>query len=100
MRIEFLYWRGCPSHPEALALLREVLAERGVDAEVIEHEVTSDEEAQRLSFPGSPTIRVDGRDVDPAGASSRPALTCRIYHLADGGVSPVPTREQLEEALK
>jgi hypothetical protein len=67
--------------------------------DVEELEVTTNEEALRLSFPGSPTIRVDGRDVDPAGANSRPALNCRIYHLPDGRVSPVPTREQLEEAL-
>ena len=99
MRIDFLYWRGCPSHPEARELLGEVLAARGIDAEVVEREVTTDEEAQELAFPGSPTIRVDGRDVDPVGGSARPALTCRIYLLPDGRVSPVPTREQLEEAL-
>jgi hypothetical protein len=61
--------------------------------------VRSQEEAEALRFPGSPTIRVDGRDVDPAGAGARPALTCRIYELPDGQASPVPTREQLEEAL-
>jgi hypothetical protein len=100
MKVEFLFWEGCPSHPEARALLAEVLAERGLDAEVEEHEVTTTEEAERLAFPGSPTIRVDGRDVDPGGAGARPALTCRIYHRPDGRVSPVPTREQLEEALR
>ena len=99
MRIDFLFWRDCPSHPEARELLREVLQERGVDAEIVEREVLTQDEAEELAFPGSPTIRVDGRDVDPAGAGSRPALTCRIYHLPDGRVSPVPSREQLEEAL-
>ena len=99
MRIDFLFWRDCPSHPEARELLRDVLQERGVDAEIVEREVLTQNEAEELAFPGSPTIRVDGRDVDPAGAGSRPALTCRIYHLPDGRVSPVPSREQLEEAL-
>jgi hypothetical protein len=99
VRIDFLFWRDCPSHPEARELLREVLAQRGVEAEVVEHEVLTEDEAQELAFPGSPTIRVDGRDVDPRGASARPALTCRIYHLPDGRVSPVPSREQLEEAI-
>jgi hypothetical protein len=98
--VELYWWDGCPSHPEALGLLREVLAGRGLDVEVVLHEVTSDEEAQALAFPGSPTIRVDGRDVDPDGARARPALTCRIYHLPDGRVSPIPSREQLEEALR
>jgi hypothetical protein len=97
--VEFLYWEGCPSHPEALELLRDVLEARGIDARVQMREVRTQEEAEALAFPGSPTIRVDGKDVDPAGAESRPALNCRIYELPDGSVSPVPTREQLEEAL-
>ena len=71
MKIEFLFWRECPSHPEARALLDEVLAARGLDAEVEEREVTTTEEAEELAFPGSPTIRVDGRDVDPAGSRGR-----------------------------
>ena len=99
MRIDFLFWRECPSHPEARELLDDVLAARGIEAEVVEREVFTEEEAQELSFPGSPTIRVEGRDIDPEGASARPALTCRIYHLPDGRVSPVPSREQLEEAF-
>ena len=99
MKIELLYWDGCPSHPEALELLQTVLAERGLDATVELREVRTDEEAQTLRFPGSPTIRVDGRDVDAAGAQARPALTCRIYYPADGRISPIPSREQLEEAL-
>jgi hypothetical protein len=99
MRIELLHWSACPSTPEAQELLAEVLAERGLDVEVHVREVTSQEEAERLTFPGSPTIRVDGRDVDPAGAAGRAMLACRIYHLPDGRVSPVPSREQLEAAL-
>ena len=99
MRIDFLFWRDCPSHPEARELLRDVLQERGVDAEIVEREVLTQDEAEELAFPGSPTIRVNGTDVDPAGADGRPSLSCRIYHLPDGRVSPVPSREQLEEAL-
>jgi hypothetical protein len=99
VRIDFLFWRECPSHPEARELLSAVLEERGVEVEVVEREVLTQAEADELAFPGSPTIRVDGRDVDPEGAGARPALTCRIYHLPDGRVSPVPSREQLEEAL-
>ena len=97
--VEFLYWEGCPSHPEALQLLHEVLAELGRDDDICMIEVLSDEDARRLAFPGSPTIRVDGRDVDAKGAASRPSLACRIYHLDDGRPSPVPSRRQLQEAL-
>jgi hypothetical protein len=100
VRIDFLFWRDCPSHPEARELLREVLQARGVEAELVEREVLTQEEAQELAFPGSPTIRVDGRDVDPEGALAPPALACRIYRLPDGRPSPIPSREQLENALR
>jgi hypothetical protein len=97
--VEFLYWEGCPSHPEARELLDDVLRGRGLDVDVRTIHVGTREEAAALGFPGSPTIRVDGRDVDPAGADAPPSLSCRIYRLPDGRVSPVPSREQLEEAL-
>ena len=98
-KVELLFWKGCPSYPEALALLEEVLGERGVEAEVDVREVFTHEDAVRLGFPGSPTIRVDGRDVDPEGAEAAPGLTCRVYRHADGRYSPVPSRHQLEEAF-
>jgi hypothetical protein len=99
VRIEFRYWEGCPSHPEAMELLERVLRERGIEADVVVRHVGTQEEAEELRFPGSPTILVDGRDVDPQGATARPALNCRIYRLPNGKVSPVPSREQLEDAL-
>jgi hypothetical protein len=100
VRIEFLFWEGCPSHPEAKELLEDVLAERRIDVPIEMHEIRTSEEAVANAFPGSPTIRIDGRDVDPAGAVEPPALTCRVYRFPDGRVSPVPSREQLEEALR
>jgi hypothetical protein len=98
--IELLYWSECPSYPEARALLEDVLRERGIDGGIEMREVTTQEEAEALEFPGSPTIRIDGRDIDPSGAQARPALTCRIYHTEAGKVSPVPTRKQIEGALR
>ncbi len=80
-------------------MLDEVLRAAGVAADVELREVHTDEEAAALRFPGSPTIRIDGRDIDQAGAEAPPALNCRIYHLPDGRVSPLPARTQLEEAF-
>jgi hypothetical protein len=76
-----------------------VLAERGLAVAVDVREVHTYEEAVALGFPGSPTIRVDGQDIDPAGADWPPGLSCRVYRLSDGRPSPVPSRQQLEEAL-
>lgn len=99
MKIELYFWDGCPSHPEARELLQDVLDERGIRDPIELHEVHTQEEAVELAFPGSPTIRIDRRDVDPAGAQEPPALTCRVYRLPNGRASPVPSRQQLEEAL-
>jgi hypothetical protein len=99
VQVELLYWRGCPSYPEAKALLEAVLAERGIEAHIDMREMTTQANAEAFRFPGSPTIRIDGRDVDPRGAASPPALNCRIYLVPDGGVSPIPTREMIEAAL-
>jgi hypothetical protein len=100
LKIEFLYWEDCPSHPQAWKLLQEVMAELSIEAAVEQIEVVTDEDAERLAFPGSPTIRVNGTDIDPAGASQMgTALTCRIYRLQDGRFSPVPSKEMIRQAL-
>jgi hypothetical protein len=100
VKIEFLFWEDCPSHPKAWSLLQEVLAEEGVEADVERIEVLTDEEAARLGFPGSPTIRVAGVDVDAKGAGQMgTALTCRVYMLEDGRFSPVPSKDMIRRAL-
>ncbi len=101
MRVELLWWDGCPSHPEALDELRTVLSEEGLDpGSVVRREVTSDEQASRERFPGSPTIRIDGGDAVP-GAEGEPfSLTCRVYRLRDGRISPVPDSDDLRDAIR
>jgi hypothetical protein len=100
VRVELLWWDGCPTHPETLEDLRTVLREEGLDAEVELVEVDSDEQAQRERFPGSPTIRVDGEDAFPAQPGEPFSLTCRIYRLRDGRISPTPDREDIRDAVR
>jgi hypothetical protein len=100
MRVELLWWEGCPSHPEALADLERVLREERVDEQVSMVEVESDEQAQREHFPGSPTIRLDGEDAVPADPGEPFSLTCRVYKLRDGRVSATPDPEDLREAIR
>ena len=70
LQIDFLFWDGCPSHPEALVRLEAALARAGVPAEVRRHEVQTDDEAAQIGFPGSPTIRIEGRDVQVPAAEA------------------------------
>jgi len=65
MQIQFLFWEDCPSHPDAWRRLHEVLDELGIVAEVERIEITTETEAQRWGFAGSPTILIDGQDIDP-----------------------------------
>jgi hypothetical protein len=98
--VELLFWDGCPSHPEALERLRAVLGEEGVRSTVELVEVTSDEQARRERFPGSPTVRIDGQDVVPPGDGEPFSLTCRVYRTRDGRISPLPDPEDLRDALR
>ena len=103
-RVELLYWDGCPSHPQALADLRDAMAAVGLDADQVTiREVASDERAGRERFVGSPTIRVDGEDIDPPRGEEPTGLTCRVYRLRDGRYSPTPdpaiVRAALENAM-
>jgi hypothetical protein len=101
MKVELLWWEGCPSYPEALEELREVLREQGVDPGVVEmREVESDEQAERERFFGSPTIRVDGEDVQPPENGAPIGLACRVYRLPDGRPSPTPDPDTVRAALR
>ena len=93
-----LWWAGCPSWQRALGELREEMSSAGFDSEAIEiREVRTEEAAKAEGFVGSPTIRVGGRDVQPTEEPS--GLTCRIYRLRDGRISPLPDRADLRDAL-
>jgi hypothetical protein len=101
MRVELLWWEGCPSHPEAAEQLRRVLREEGLDPESVELvEVVSDEQAERERFFGSPTIRLDGEDILPPGEGQPVGLSCRVYRLRDGRPSPTPDIDDVRDAVR
>jgi hypothetical protein len=85
MRIELLYFDGCPSHGRLLPRLRELLGEVGVDAEVDLRRVELSEAAITGRFLGSPMVRVDGVDVEPEAEEREDfGLKCRLYRTAQG----------------
>lgn len=95
MRIEVLFVPGCPNYQPAVARIQKVLASESLQADVHGVSVTSDEEAKALLFPGSPTVRIDGEDVESKHASS-PGLSCRLYSNRTG----VPSEEALRLAVR
>lgn len=80
MRVEILYVAECPSYSAAVKLVKEVLAAEDVAAEVQEVLVENERMAADLKFCGSPTIRINGRDVVDEPLKGREfALSCRLY---------------------
>jgi hypothetical protein len=83
--IEVLYFDGCPSHEALLPHLRDLASRATSPVEIELRRIETVEAAERERFLGSPTVRVDGRDVDP-GAQDRTdyGLKCRLYPTAEG----------------
>lgn len=100
MKIEILYFDGCPNHRPAVALVHQVLREVGVSADVIEVNVPDAATAEAVRFLGSPTVRVDGQDVEPGARAVRDyALSCRTY-VTNGRMDGLPSRELLCRAVQ
>lgn len=97
--VEIFYFAGCPHHDDTSSLVRKVSAELGIDPDVRVIEVTDQEEAERRRFFGSPTVRVDGRDIE-AGGDERTdyVFGCRVYRTGNDA-SGVPDAELIRAAL-
>lgn len=98
MTIEILYVPGCPNFQPAWDAVSALLAADSLRAEVRRIPVLTDAQAEALQFPGSPTIRVNGRDVQTS-PSSPVALACRIYPGGQGVPSTDAIRAAISEAL-
>jgi hypothetical protein len=104
MKVEILYFSGCPNHIPAVDRVREVLAQEGMPAEMVvetvEVEIKDAAAAQQVGFLGSPSIRVDGQDVEPAVRGARAfGMMCRTY--IDGGRrAGVPPPEWIRTAVR
>jgi hypothetical protein len=96
MNIEVLHVSSCPNHGVALERLREILSAEDFRKFVSEVLVRDAETAQLLKFPGSPTVRINGQDVEPqSGKAASFGLMCRLY--SDG--SGAPSAQRLHAAI-
>ena len=99
MKLELLHIADCPNIEATRRLLNQSLRERGLVEEIREIEVSDSSQAEALSFRGSPTIRVDGIDVEAGLARNSNGLSCRIY-IIDGKPQAAPTREMIRTAIR
>lgn len=95
MRIEVLYFDGCPNYSPTVDRLRTVLAREMLQVKVIEIEVRDESDARELKFFGSPTIRVNGLDIEASSRQvSETGFACRCY---PGGL---PSEEMIRTAVR
>lgn len=98
--VEVLYVEHCPNFLAALALVERVAADLGVDAEVRATMISDQAAAERARFVGSPTVRIDGRDVDPEGElAGEYTLECRLY-WHEHRLAGYPQERSVREALR
>lgn len=100
MEVEVLYFDGCPNHEALLPHLRELLSSAGAAADIELVRVEDVDAAERERFLGSPTLRIDGEDVEPgAGQRSDFGLKCRLFATPDG-LRGMPADEWVLAALE
>jgi glutaredoxin len=100
MHIEILYFEGCPHVGETVTLVRRIARELDVEVDIDVIEVEDDERARELDFRGSPTVRVDGKDIQPdAQEHTTVGLGCRVYTTPEG-TRGVPPADMIEDALR
>jgi hypothetical protein len=97
--VELLYVDGCPGRDALLAQLTQLLAERELAVEIEQRPIDSADAARRERFLGSPTLRIDGLDVDPTAVQRTDyGLKCRLYQ-ADHGLRGTPPDAWVVTAL-
>ena len=99
MKVHVLYFEGCPNHEALLPHLRELLRSAGATDDVDLVCIEDANAAERERFLGSPSVRIDGQDVEP-GADQRTdfGLKCRLF-ATPGGLRGMPADEWVLAAL-
>ncbi|MDP9394554.1 MAG: hypothetical protein M3Q27_10040 [Actinomycetota bacterium] len=99
MLVELLYVDDCPNHRALAPRLRTLVEELAPSATVVERRIAGDAEAVAERFLGSPTVRVDGHDVEPSAPTrSDFGVQCRVYRTP-AGLRGLPDEEWLRAAL-
>lgn len=100
MNVEILSFDGCPNHGPAIRLINDILEEEGLTADVVTVSVPDEATARRIAFLGSPSIRVNGQDIEPAArAATDYGMACRTYE-ENGRRTGLPPRDMIRQAIR
>jgi hypothetical protein len=97
--VEILYFEGCPNHEPARELVERIALDLEIDVDLRLVNVQTPDDVQRLRFLGSPTVRVNGQDVEPGAAERTNYVhSCRVY-LTDTGYAGQPDEQWVRRAV-
>ena len=100
MRIAVLYIADCPNHGPTVERVRKVLQSVGVRATVEQEAIRTEQDAQMWRFLGSPTVRVNGQDIEPEARSAQQfGFGCRSYR-ENGRRAGMPSEELIRRAIQ
>lgn len=109
IKIQILYFEGCPGYPKAKEAVLESVKELGVDAKIEEILIDTEEKAVQYKFLGSPTVRINGVDVEEAAYGGKSATSpklkeeiffgCRVYHY-EGRQLHYPPKDLVKKAIQ
>jgi len=98
MKIDLLYFDGCPSWQQGLENLKKALAEEGIQATINLIKLEDNAQAERFKFLGSPSFRINGKDLWHEERLDY-ALSCRVY-MTPEGMRGAPTVDMLRQKLR
>ena len=100
MRVELLWFQDCPNHEDVRRVLGEVLRENGLPEDFEDIDASDPDKAKELRFAGSPTIRINGVDVEPGFEEPDEYVPgCRLYRV-EGKLQGTPKRDWIVAAIK
>jgi hypothetical protein len=101
MTIDILYHEACTHYPRTIQDVQHVLAEEGIEADVRVIDLTNEKGAQRRSYAGSPTIIINGEDIEPGPQQDLGHMrgSCRVYHH-EGKLLVTPHKELIRNAVR
>ncbi len=99
MTIRIMTFEGCPNCSATRKLVQETVRELNLDADIEAVQVRDENEAQRYGFLGSPTIQVDGQDIETSRRMEKATFSCRVYRTPEG-FTGVPPKNLLVDALR
>ncbi len=93
IKIEVQYFNGCPNSEAVLKMVKNFINKSELQIEFEEILVETQDAAKRYKFRGSPTILINGNDIEGLEESKTSSLSCRYYN------NGIPTEEDIKEVI-